>query len=156
MSFRIEDLGLTPEMEAVARDVAERFGSIVVFLSGRRTRSAQARAMATNVVKGGRRWIAATYRASGPSLALQTWVDQHPSITDVSRLTAGFAGVLARFSDSELAALSRHMTGEAFDLQPVPNPAGAVLHAYLSTHPGLRFLDTEGGLVRWHIQKAKR
>ena len=154
MSLRIEDLGLAPKMEAVARDGAERFGPIVVFLSGRRTRAGQARAMALNIVRGGRRWIAATYRPSGPSLALQTWVDQHPSITDASRLTSGLAGVMARFSDDELAALSRHMTGKAFDLQPVPNPAGAVLHAYLSTHPGIRVLDTEGGLVRWHVQEA--
>lgn len=145
-------LDLTPEAEAVARNLQERFGEMVVFSSGRRGRVEQARAMAHNVVRGGRQWIAATYRPSAPSLALQKWVDMHPAVTDVSRLTSGFAAVLARFGAAELATLSKHFTGDAFDLEPVPEPSGAVLHAYLSTHPGIRFLDHEGGLVRWHVQ----
>ena len=54
--------------------------------------------------------------------------------------------------EEELVKISRHLTGKAFDVSPITANA-AVLKADILKLPGLhKFLDKEGGLVRWHAQ----
>jgi hypothetical protein len=48
--------------------------------------------------------------------------------------------------------MSRHLSGDAFDVQPVEDNADAIKQT-IRKLPGLQlFLDREGGLVRWHAQ----
>ena len=51
--------------------------------------------------------------------------------------------------------MSKHFSGEAFDVQPVPGSKGEAIKAAIRKLPGLvKFLEAEGGLVRWHAQFA--
>ena len=60
--------------------------------------------------------------------------------------------VLEGFSDVELRGLSKHLSGDAFDVQPVTANADAI-KADIRSLEGLdKFLDKEGGLIRWHAQ----
>ena len=55
-------------------------------------------------------------------------------------------------ADADLGKFSKHLSGEAFDVQPVDKDADEIKKT-LRGLPGLsKFLDTEGGLVRWHAQ----
>jgi hypothetical protein len=122
----------------------------VRFTSGRRTVRDQARAMAANVVKN-RQWIAETYRSPSERDELQTWVDDHPEATR-DQIAAGLEGIVRGWSDRRKARLSKHFSGEAFDVQPQAHDAARIKDDIRSL-PGLtKFLDTEGGLVRWHAQ----
>ena len=68
------------------------------------------------------------------------------------QITAGLEQVLKGMPDSELVKISRHLTGRAFDVRPVTANAAAIKADILKL-PGLhKFLDKEGGLVRWHAQ----
>src|SRR5262245_13265565 len=60
----------------------------VKFTSGRRNKTDQARAMASNVVLN-RNWIEDTYASSVVSRACQRWVDQHPDTTAQDDIQAG-------------------------------------------------------------------
>lgn len=145
-----EALGLRGFALAGARVLKETHPS-VVFTSGRRSAVDQARAMAQNVVRN-RRWIAQTYRATPVSRACQAWVDAHPQAKNVPQLTAGLIEVFDRLPDVELCRISRHLTGDAFDVQPVTTDADAI-KATIRGLLGLdKFLEREGGLVRWHAQ----
>ncbi|HVT58483.1 MAG TPA: hypothetical protein VHR45_08785 [Thermoanaerobaculia bacterium] len=125
----------------------------VVFTSGRRDTAAQAHAMATNVLKAGRDWIAQTYRPSEPASACQAWVDSHPEADNIDDLAAGLLTVLDGFGDDQLRRLSKHLSGEAFDVAPVPGARGEAIQERIGTLPGLeKFLNHEGGLTRWHAQ----
>jgi peptidoglycan hydrolase-like protein with peptidoglycan-binding domain len=122
----------------------------VRFTSGRRDIHGQAHAMATNIVSGGgRNWIANTYRA-GPADRLQAWVTQNPNARTVHDITAGLEGVMTQMQTEGahvLGRVSRHLTGEAFDVQP-----GSCDVALLSTLPGqTQVLTREGGVVLWHV-----
>ena len=60
--------------------------------------------------------------------------------------------VFNTFTDAELGKFSKHLSGDAFDVQPVSKNAEAIKKT-IRGFPGLtKFLDTEGGLVRWHAQ----
>jgi hypothetical protein len=123
----------------------------VTFTSGRRSKEDQARAMSANVVQN-RRWIAQTYLASALCTRCQGWVDVHPERTSRQDIQAGILSVLDQASDAELASFSAHLGGMAFDIEPVSVDAAAI-KATIRRLPGLdKFLDTEGGLVRWHAQ----
>jgi hypothetical protein len=143
------------DLEPIARAGAERLLRLhpqLRFTSGRRTVEAQARAMASNVALGNRTWVVDTYRDSEPARALQAFVDAHPAIRGKRALTEGFLSVLSRFTPEELAHLSRHLGGLAFDIQPTRINAEAIKRD-IRELPGLHlFLDREGGLVRWHVQ----
>ena len=150
---------LDPAIEALNLRGAARNGAYVLkrthpsvtFTSGRRSKEDQARAMASNVVKK-RKWIGETYKPGVVSKACQTWVDQHPDAKTKEQIAAGLLSVMTAAKDDDLARLSRHLSGDAFDVQPVQANADAIK----KTIRGLKgldiFLDKEGGLVRWHAQ----
>lgn len=123
----------------------------VTFTSGRRDKADQARAMADNVALN-RTWIEETYAKSKARDACQKWVNDNADKKTAADIEAGLLGVLNGLTDSELAQLSKHLSGEAFDVQPVTIDAGKI-KTTIKGLPGVKkFLDTEGGLVRWHAQ----
>ena len=123
----------------------------VSFTSGRRERRDQCRAMAQNVATE-RGWIQATYKASPVREALQAWVDTHPEAISVLALTDGLLSALNALPNADVAKFSKHLTGEAFDVQPLPDGATAeAIKATIRGLPGLvQFLEKEGSKVRWH------
>jgi len=123
----------------------------VKFTSGRRGKSDQARAMASNVVLN-RKWIAQTYFATAVSRACQAWVDKHPDKTTKEEIAAGLLTVLDAQSDAGLSQLSKHLSGDAFDVQPVELDAAKIKRTIRGLRGLDRFLEKEGGLVRWHAQ----
>ena len=154
MSLSIAELDLVDPVAGYAQELLDAFPS-VIFTSGRRSRADQARAMASNVVLN-RRWIAETYLASPVSAACQQWVDTHPGTGGVSDIAAGLLSILDTFSDDDLSHLSLHLSGCAFDVQPVGGPLGDQICAFMqqlaNKYPGGKFLSHEGGLYRLHIQ----
>ncbi|HEU4374571.1 MAG TPA: hypothetical protein VFS02_13820 [Telluria sp.] len=146
----IEALQLAPIARAAAYAL-KRAHPAVTFTSGRRNKQDQARAMASNVARN-RRWIAQTYLASPLCSKCQDWVDAYPERTTWQEISAGLLSVLERASDADLARFSFHLAGLAFDVQPVSVEAERI-KATIRQLPGLdKFLDNEGGLVRWHAQ----
>ena len=143
----IEEMDLAPIAKNAATILLAKHPNIQ-FTSGRRTKFQQARAMAGNVVKN-RKWIGQTYLAGAK---LQHWVDTHPEARTVDAITAGLAEVIQSMADEECNKISRHLTGRAFDVRPVTANAAAI-KADIRALPGLhKFLEKEGGLVRWHAQ----
>ena len=121
----------------------------VQFTSGRRDLSAQARAMASNVVSK-RDWIKKTYKAGKASAACQKWVDEHPDAKSKDDIAAGLLETLTSLG-SAAGTISKHLTGEAFDVQPATKDAAAIKKT-INELPGKKqFLEKEGGLVRWHV-----
>lgn len=123
----------------------------VKFTSGRRNKDDQARAMASNVVSN-RKWIGQTYRAGVVSSGCQKWVDDNPAATTKEAIAAGLLTVMNAASDADLAKLSKHLSGDAFDVQPVEVNAEAIKKSIRELDGLDKFLDREGGLVRWHAQ----
>lgn len=124
----------------------------VIFTSGRRGVLEQSRAMSQNVVRN-RQWIARTYMPTAESGALQSWVNAHPGANQ-AQIATGFAGIMGSWTDEQKGRLSKHFSGHAFDVQPMVNGAEArAVVAFIQRLPGLsKFLDREGGLIRWHAQ----
>jgi hypothetical protein len=146
----IEALDLAPVAKAAAYAL-KRLHPAVVFTSGRRDKAGQARAMASNVVRN-RQWIVQTYLASEVCSACQKWVDDHPEATTQMQIQDGLVSVFNSLTDAQLGRISKHLSGEAFDVQPVIQDADAI-KASIRRLQGLeKFLDKEGGLVRWHAQ----
>lgn len=151
--MKIEDLGLSPVALAGARLLQAKHPE-VEFTSGRRDVPGQASAMASNIIHN-RRWIEETYVSTGPSRELQAWVDAHPQAVTQDQIAAGLEAIMASWTDAQKAALSKHFSGDAFDVEPVSGPAGAAILATLERLPGVKkVLTKEGGLVRWHAQFA--
>lgn len=147
---QIEALDLAPVARAAAYALKRAHPS-VEFTSGRRNMEDQARAMAGNVVVN-RRWIEETYKESALRRKCQQWVDDPPWRKTRAEIAQGLLSVLAAASDAELGSFSRHLSGMAFDVRPVEEDAEAI-KASIRALPGLdKFLDNEGGLVRWHAQ----
>lgn len=144
----------TLHLAATAKKAAYALKKIhptIVFTSGRRNKADQARAMAGNVVSN-RQWIKQTYADTKASRECQKWIDNHPAAKTQSEIAAGLLSVLNGLSDTEIGRLSKHLSGEAFDVQPVTQNANEI-KATIRKLPGLtKFLDREGGLVRWHAQ----
>jgi len=106
--------------------------------------------MAGNVVQK-RNWIADTYVASTERDDLQAWVDANPIATTKEAIANGLAGIMSNWTDDQKGRLSRHFSGQAFDVQPVAGSTGEDIKAAIKSLPNLRkFLDNEGGLVIWH------
>ena len=102
--------------------------------------------------RSNREWIEQTYKHHDASLACQKWVDDHPEATTRAQVTAGFLEVFQTLTDDQIAKLSWHMSGDAFDVQPVEENAEQI-KADIRALPNLdTFLEKEGGLVRWHAQ----
>ena len=141
------------QLEPVARQAATILKNKhpkLEFTSGRRTVRQQAHAMASNIVGlNERKWIERTYIAGAK---LQEWVDLHPQAVTVDAITDGLEQTMNGMSQDELLKISRHLTGRAFDVRPVTLNA-RVIKADILRLPGLhKFLDHEGGHVRWHAQ----
>jgi hypothetical protein len=146
-------LNLTPKAKAVAEDFL-RLHPSAVFTSGRRGVDDQARAMAGNVQKNAR-WIEQTYRATAESRALQAAVDADPRKMLSADIAARLVAVMRGWSDEQRARVSKHFSGDAFDVQPREDEEGRAQLATLRrlvAAAGGKFLDREGGLVRWHAQ----
>ena len=142
------DLALTAKIAAYALKKAHPG---VIFTSGRRNKRDQARAMSENVILN-RKWIEQTYARTLARDNCQRWVDDNPDKTTQQEIEAGLASVIDALPDAELARLSKHLSGDAFDVQPVIEDAENI-KATIRSLPGLKvFLDMEGGLVRWHAQ----
>jgi len=146
----IEALNLSDTAKAAAYALKKQYPA-VVFTSGRRDKSEQASAMASNVVLN-RTWIQETYAKSDASTACQKWVDDNKDKKTKQDIADGLKGVMDSLTDAQLAQLSKHLSGDAFDVQPVDKD-GAGIKAAIRALPGLgKFLEKEGGLVRWHAQ----
>jgi hypothetical protein len=146
----IEALDLGPTAKKAAYQLKKKFPT-VVFTSGRRNKEDQARAMASNVVEN-RTWIKETYIQSAARDACQKWLDGNPDKTTKDDITAGLKSVLEGLTDAQLRQLSKHLSGDAFDVQPVEKNAGKIKKAIRKLPGCTKFLDQEGGLVRWHAQ----
>ena len=146
----IERLSLRPIARAAAYELKQLHPG-VVFTSGRRDKAAQARAMAENCV-GQPNWISQTYAPNKASQACQQWVLSNPQATTTQDIAAGLLGTMNALTDAELGQMSRHLSGDAFDIQPT-EPDNANIKDAIRALPGLRlFLDREGSLVRWHAE----
>lgn len=146
----IEALNLTGNAKRGAYALKKAHPSIT-FTSGFREKDDQARAMAQNVVKK-RSWIGNTYYPTKVSEALQKWVNDHPEKITQDDIAEGLLSVLNGFTDAQLAGLSKHLSGEAFDVQPVETDADAIKKTIRDLDKLHRFLEKEDGLVRWHAQ----
>lgn len=146
--------GLRGEALEVATKFAELYPT-AVFSRGIRTLRAQCRDMAENVHEN-RMWILETYKSSKPAMAAHAWVMANKHVRAVGDIADGLEFVLRTFSPEELESLSRHFTGDAFDLRP--RSVTKQMRQWLKDEAdsrGALFLDREGGLVRYHWQ-AKR
>jgi hypothetical protein len=145
----IEELNLEPVAAQAARLLQQKHPHIE-FTSGRRDVAQQAHAMAGNIVSlHDRQFIRKTYLAGA---VLQKWVDDHPEAVTIDQITAGLKETMDAMAEADLLKISRHLTGRAFDIRPVTENAAAI-EADIRALPGLqRFLDREGGHVRWHAQ----
>jgi hypothetical protein len=147
---KIESLQLRP----IARDAAYALKEShpgVIFTSGRRDKASQCRAMAQNVAQD-RDYIRTTYAANKASRGCQQWVDDHPTATRVEQIAAGLLSVMTALTDAEIGQLSRHLSGDAFDVQPVIPDSDGIMET-IRDLPGLRqFLEKEGHLIRWHAE----
>ena len=98
------------------------------------------------------RWISQIYAPNKASQACQQWVLGNPQATTAQAIAAGLLGTMNALTDTELGQMSRHLSGDAFDIQPL-EPDNAGIKEAIRALPGLRlFLDREGGLVRWHAE----
>jgi len=146
----IEALDLAPAARTAAYAL-KKAHSAVRFTSGRRGKSDQARAMASNVVKN-RKWIEETYAESTLRTKCQEWVDQNADKTTQADIAAGLVSVFESVTDEQLGKFSRHLSGMAFDVQPVDTDADEIKKTIRGLAGLDKFLDKEGGLVRWHAQ----
>jgi hypothetical protein len=146
----IEALDLSDTAKKGAYELKRQYPA-VVFTSGRRDKAAQASAMASNVVLN-RNWIKETYASDDASIACQKWVDDNKDKTTKGDIADGLKGVMDGLTDAQLGQLSKHLSGDAFDVQPVDKDADGIKKAIRGL-PGLgKFLEKEGGLIRWHAQ----
>jgi hypothetical protein len=151
--------GKDPEIEALdlaetARTAAyalKKAHPSIKFTSGRRTTQEQAQAMASNIVEN-RKWIEQTYANTPLRTKCQQWVDKNPNKKTQAEIAEGLLSVLNTASQSELGKFSKHLSGEAFDVQPVDKDADVIKKTIRGLSGLDKFLDQEGGLVRWHAQ----
>lgn len=160
--MNIDQLRLAPSAKKAAIYLKERH-PYIIFTSGRRDIMEQAHAMACNVVTDPK-WIYRTYVRGAP---LQTAIDRYRLQArpwTVNAIEDVLLQAMNALSDDELRGLSRHFTGDAFDIKPIldntlqPLPEG---HAVLDTIRAMmkdpstdmeKFLSKEGDLIRWHCQ----
>ncbi len=150
LDAEIEALDLAPAARTAAYALKKAHPA-VRFTSGRRGKTDQARAMASNVVKN-RKWIEETYAQSTLRTKCQDWVAQNADKTTQADIAAGLVSVFDAVTDEELGKFSRHLSGMAFDVQPVDTDADAIKNTIRGLAGIDKFLDKEGGLVRWHAQ----
>ena len=150
----IEALRLAP-IASTAAYLLKKAHPSVKFTSGRRSIQSQAHAMAGNVVKN-RKWIEQTYKHSPLIKKLQGWVDNNPDKKTQKEVMQGLMSVFNDSTDAEVSTISKHLTGMAFDVQPVFKDAEKIKKTIRKLSGLDKFLDKEGGLVRWHAQFKAR
>lgn len=143
--MKLKDLILVEPAQTVARELVAEFPE-TVFTDGRRTLAQQANRMANNIAKN-RFWIKETYVLSVVANECQAWVDANPG----ADIEAGLLRILQTFDDHALCHLSRHLTGEAFDVAKPSADAQSWLAAKAQELHG-KFLTHEGGLEIFHFQ----
>ena len=79
-------------------------------------------------------------------------VDANPDKKTQAEIAEGLLSVFNSASDADLGKFSKHLSGDAFDVQPVDKDADAIKKTIRGLTGLDKFLDTEGGLVRWHAQ----
>lgn len=146
----IEALNLADTAKKAAYALKKKHPS-VTFTSGKRDKDEQASAMAGNVVLN-RNWIKETYAQSAARDACQKWVDDNKEKKTKDEISTGLKSVLDGLTDAQLALLSKHLSGEAFDVQPVETDAEEIKKTIRGLDGLSKFLEKEGGLVRWHAQ----
>jgi hypothetical protein len=146
----IEGLDLAPTAKKAAYELKKAKPS-VVFTSGRRDKDEQASAMAGNVVQQ-RDWIEKTYAKSKARDACQKWVDDNKEKTTKDEIATGLKGVLDGLTDAQLNALTKHLSGQAFDVQPVDPDKDEIKKAIQGLKGITKFMEKEGKLVRWHAE----
>jgi hypothetical protein len=154
----IESLKLSDVARKAAYELKRNHPS-VIFTSGLRSRADQARAMGANVVRE-RGWIKGAYTDSAARDACQKWVNDHPQVNTKTEIADGLKSVLDGFSDARVGELSRHLSGNAFDVKPIEAGGEAIKKTMRSLahearkhgNKHAKFLDKEGSLIRWHIQ----
>lgn len=145
----ISTLGLSAKAKKGAEALLKAHPE-VTFTSGKRDLADQASAMAGNVTKN-RKWIEQTYAKNDASTACQKWVNDNPDAKTKTDIAKGLLETLKKLG-SKSGQISKHLTGDAFDVQPVTKNA-AEIKKTIKALPGLtKFLEKEGGLVRWHAQ----
>lgn len=146
----IEALALSDPAKKAAYQL-KKVHATVTFTSGRRGKPEQASAMAENVVLN-RNWIKETYAVSAARDACQKWLDENLDKKTKAEITIGLRSVLESLSDSQLTHLSKHLSGHAFDVQPVEKDAELIKTTIRGLAGLSLFLEKEGGLVRWHAE----
>jgi hypothetical protein len=148
---------LQPKAQKVAIALKTKYSQIT-FNSGKRDATEQASAMAANVVED-RTGYFATYKATDLAKQLQDWVDKNPKAKDQATIAAGLKSVMDTWEKKDLLRLSKHLTGEAFDMQPIESDKQAAAikkdakeMAQKEGSEGSDFLEKEGKLTRWHVQ----
>jgi hypothetical protein len=107
--------------------------------------------MAGNVVEK-RKWIEQTYAPSALRTKCQQWIDNNPNKKTQTEIADGLLSIFNESADAELGKFSKHLSGEAFDVQPVDNDAESIKDTIRGLSGLSKFLEKEGGLVRWHAQ----
>lgn len=145
----VSSLGLSATAKKAAEALLKQFPD-VEFTSGKRDLDKQAQAMAGNVTAN-RNWIKKTYASSAASKACQKWVDDNPDAKTTADIAAGLLKTLKSLGKSA-GQISKHLTGDAFDVQPVTKDAASIKKAIKALPGCKKFLEKEGGLVRWHAE----
>src|SRR3954469_23845613 len=147
----IESLNLSPKAKKAAEQLLKEYPNDIIFTSGRRDLAGQAHAMAGNVVKK-RDWIGKTYSSNEASKACQKWVDDHPEAKTQKEIAAGLLETLKALG-SKAGQMSKHLSGDAFDIQPVKDKdkAEAIKKSIKELPDMKQFLDKEGGLEILHV-----
>jgi hypothetical protein len=153
LPLAVADLDLSTNAKAAAESLLKQFGPDKIgFTSGRRDVAGQAKAMAGHVVNK-RDWIIKTYVDAEDAAELQKWVDENPQATTVTSIADGLKSVMDGWDIDKLRRLSWHLTGDAFDLMPIPSPAGDEIVAAIKLLPNYnKFLPKEDGDIVWHVQ----
>ena len=148
----IDDLDLGASAKAAAQNLLDQFPDHVKFTSGRRSIASQDSAMAPNVVQN-RKWIQQTYKDTPQRAGLQKWVDDHPAATTVAAIAAGLESVMNTWTKDQQRNFSRHISGDAFDVQPFGGDTGKKIKEAIGKLPKLHWHTfEEGGLEIWHAQ----
>lgn len=158
MSAEIDRLQLSPNARRAAEWVRRRYPDLR-FTSGRRSLEDQARVMAQNTMRYGREWVKRTYRYSPAIAAIVDWLERAPHIVDYDGVRDGIYATLLAQSDADLLRVSRHLTGDAFDLAWPGDTLGPTIAQDVRENMPREFgleklIDREGGLRVLHLQFA--
>lgn len=153
---------LEPACAGVAREFLAQCPDAVL-TSGRRSLESQADAMGADVAaalaKGNPNFIQKTYKHDlitgelcPAAKACQDWVTAQGACLPGETVSSAFLGILKIFPDAELAKLSRHLGGMAFDTHVDGDARKESVLADLAQKRNGTFLRQEAGLPRWHWQ----